>query len=300
MKQKLISVISRGRHAWTPKKWCPNQDIPILCYHRFLPHYHERNTGVLSTLPEVFETHMQMLSEHRFQSLTLHQYSEIAAGHREPPEKSVLLTVDDGYADVALIACPIATKYRMNLNLLILAGETGKRTHQGTAILSPSVNKSMQTHSDLWDTLSWKALKHLQESGVGVGLHGYTHRALTILGKNELHMALKKSMALFKEHLKIRPIVFGLPFGDPTSYSVEILQVLFSMGFKVIFNTNPGRTCTPLQRLPVSRFVVEPHHKSEHVKHMVYGAYDWVGRVKGHLNNFCGSPLPSIAMDGSR
>ncbi len=296
MKQKLIAMISRGQYIFIGKNSCPTPCIPILCYHRFLPHYQEENSGILSTLPDVFESHMQMLSKHRFQSLTFHEYCDIAAGHREAPEKSVLLTVDDGYADVSIVAGPIAHKYHMKLNLLILAGETGQRTQLGTGTMSPFVNKSMKAYPDLWNTLSWVELKDLQETGVGIGLHGYTHTPLTLLGRNELLRDLEKSLALFREHLGFRSTVFGLPYGDPGSYSIQTLQLLFFLGFTVIFNTNPGRTRTPLTTLPVSRFVIEPHHYSEHVKHMVYGAYDWVGRGKSLWSSLCGSPLPSIAM----
>jgi peptidoglycan/xylan/chitin deacetylase (PgdA/CDA1 family) len=138
--------------------------VPVLCYHRFLPHFDEINSPLLYVTPEQFEIHMSFLSENGFKSLSLDEYISVAAGETIPSPRSVLVTIDDGYYDAYAVAWPIAQKYNVKLNLFILTGvqETPGPFFMG--IETEQAEMHSEIYPELWRPLSWNDLREMNNS----------------------------------------------------------------------------------------------------------------------------------------
>ena len=123
VRQTKIAVAQiASQIVWTirGKKKFIGKQIPVLAYHRVLPDFAETETPMYSVLPEQFGEQMKYLADHGFKSLSLDEYDEIVRGEREVPERAVMITFDDGYADIYSIAMPIAKYYCLKLNVFLV------------------------------------------------------------------------------------------------------------------------------------------------------------------------------------
>lgn len=203
--------------------------IPVLCYHRVLPELVEGRNPVYSVTPAQFTEHMMWLAERSFRSLTLKEYAEIAAGMSAIPERAILITFDDGFADNYKIAYPIASRHGMNINVFVC---TGLIEEEAVAIY-PHVDRQVRQHRDrypaLWRPLTWTEVRHMLESGIGIGFHSHFHRNMGRLSAEDVHADVRRGLMLFKTHLGMLPEAFAFPKGT----GAPIIPVLYqSCGVK--------------------------------------------------------------------
>ena len=71
------------------------QPLPVLMYHHISP-----KPGLVTCSPENFRAHMQWLAENGWKTLATDDFAQALASG-EVPKKSVLVTFDDGYLDLA-------------------------------------------------------------------------------------------------------------------------------------------------------------------------------------------------------
>lgn len=86
--------------------------------------------------------------------------------------------------------------------------------------------------------LSINELKEMQENGMYIGSHGYSHEWLSNLTNNELDMELKKCIQ-FSNNIKRNKndLIMCYPYGD---YDKNIIQKLKILGFKAGLTTEVG------------------------------------------------------------
>jgi peptidoglycan/xylan/chitin deacetylase (PgdA/CDA1 family) len=83
-------------------------DVPILLYH----HISDKGPGNRYFVsPEVFDQQMKWLSDHGYQTITISQLSDLILYGGQMPKKPVVITFDDGDADMVSDALPILQKY---------------------------------------------------------------------------------------------------------------------------------------------------------------------------------------------
>ena len=109
-------------YSFSFHKSATNFRVPVLCYHRVLPELREGETPIYALTPEEFESDMAFLAKQRFRSLSLDEYIHYNSGGATPPERSVLVTFDDGYADNFYHALPIAERHGIKINLFLCTG----------------------------------------------------------------------------------------------------------------------------------------------------------------------------------
>jgi peptidoglycan/xylan/chitin deacetylase (PgdA/CDA1 family) len=91
----------------------------VLLYHRVTNLV--TDPQLLSVSPEHFDVHMSYLKAN-YRVLTVEEFSEILLGKHRFPDKSVLVTFDDGYADNYLEALPILEKHRIQALFYVATG----------------------------------------------------------------------------------------------------------------------------------------------------------------------------------
>jgi peptidoglycan/xylan/chitin deacetylase (PgdA/CDA1 family) len=168
--------------------WRPRRGVVVLAYHRV----GGRSELEVDLPTELFDRQMEaMASQGRV--VTLDEALE-ALSRPEPPEPSgpdpVVVTFDDGTADIVDVALPILERYRIPVTLY-LATDFVERGE-----LFP-----------YWGMpLSWSALADAVSTGlVDVGSHTHTHALLDRLGPAAVADELDRSIGLIQDHLG-RPV----------------------------------------------------------------------------------------------
>jgi peptidoglycan/xylan/chitin deacetylase (PgdA/CDA1 family) len=284
----LKRVLSLGVDLVSEAAWRLNPGrstgsrVPVLCYHRILPDFSEPQTPVYFIPPKTFAAHLERFRSRGFAFLGLDDYAAIAAGRREAPERAVLVSIDDGFADV-LPLVPMLKDLDARLTLFLTTSAIGKDGPLYMTAPTPAMSAHAAAHPDLWRTLTWSEVRNLAGHGVSFGLHGHQHRPLAAFSPAELAGQLEEAKALFRRELGAAPTAFALPYGHPSSYNTQLLQVIADAGIELVFSTTTGRSPLPARQLPLSRLVVLNHHTPDDLEKMALGSRDWLGAIKRRL-----------------
>ena len=135
------------------------QLVTILTYHAI----REKPRSLMHITPEDFEEQMAYLKENNFNVISIEKFFEFVDLKRGLPEKSVVITFDDGWRSVYTKAYPILRKYGLTATIFVY-----------TDFLS-SGNKS---------ALTWEMMKEMREYGMNIQVHSKTH-ALKIPWKKQ-------------------------------------------------------------------------------------------------------------------
>lgn len=299
-KLKIFAADLVSKVVWVilSKKRGPFPKIPILCYHRVLPELVEdENDPVYTVLPEQFEAQLDFLAKAGFRSLSLEEFGETALGLKPLTGRAVVLTFDDGYADNYAIAWPLCRKYGVKLNLFLTTGAIGLSqpmvmTKEGYHFLNPETDLKgdsyyFQAHirkfPHLWRPLDWQEVEEMWQLGVSLGLHGHTHRNLAFLSSQEIMAEIVAGLEVFQKRLDLRPRFLALPYGGYESNLPEIANLLQNFGLRFIFTTVLGRASIPSLFPLFPRLLIYQQDSLEVFQRKVFGAYDWLERLKGFL-----------------
>lgn len=120
-----------------------------------------------SITPEAFTAHLEHLSRNDYHTLTADEFYAYLVDGKPVPDKSVVLTFDDGRATLWTIAYPLLKRYGFKavtfLNPNVMP-ETGVRPN----LDDPSADLSLLSRADLSDqpTISWEEARLMHDSGV--------------------------------------------------------------------------------------------------------------------------------------
>lgn len=220
--------------------------------------------------PQQFREQMSLLAAEGFRSVTLDDFRAAAFGVRELPPRSILVTFDDGFADIYLNAWPIACESGITLNLFLCTGLITGEDVEGLNEPGPG---------ELDRPLTWKQIHELSRAGVAFGFHSHTHRNHGRLSLAEIAEDARTGMALLQNQLGIRPTAFAFPYGHHGSYTSEAISALRHHGLEIFFSTEMERTPLPSTG-PISRFVIHPDDDLQSFRRKLYGGYDWVGKLR--------------------
>lgn len=199
-----------------PEKEVPQQlAVPILMYHHVSPlsASDDQITANLTVEPERFEKQMKWLKSQGYTTLTLTQVNQAFFGKRVLPEKPIVLTFDDGYADNYVYAFPILKKLKMNAVFFVI--------------------------TDLRDGwyMSWDQLRELAKAGMEIGSHSKTHTDLSQLSLQALAEELSASKTKLQKELGINSMFLSYPSGK---YNDLVIAEARSAGYLGAVTTQPG------------------------------------------------------------
>lgn len=218
---KLLINIFCFLFRWTKEK------PTVLMYHSVAD-----GNNPLSVNPKEFEKQIKYLKENNFKFLNTKDLDDF----NKLPNKSVLITFDDGYEDNFIIAAPILKKYKVPAVFFIATGLVG------------SVNKGLKM-------MDWEEVKTIgSEDLFEIGAHTVTHRKLHKLEIEEAREEIITSKNVLEEKLN-KPIkIFAYPYGR---YNQSVLDIMGKNDFKFVFSTKPGHLRKNFDKLKIFRFGVD-------------------------------------------
>lgn len=189
--------------------------MPVLGYHDI------RYAGDLySITPEVFNQQMKFLYDNGFRTTSLD------ATHH--PEKSFVISFDDGYKSYIETAVPIMKEYGFS------------SVHN---IIGEFVGVDMPDTGEVRKMMDWNDLSNLLDGGdVELGshtyaLHHYNHRGVEGVTDDILLLDLLKFDKVMKQRLGIKCTTIAWPYGMYNSQSAKMAE---AVGYKHILTSDRG------------------------------------------------------------
>ncbi len=191
-------------------------NLPVLTYHSI-----DDSQSVISTPPAVFTRQMEYLWQQGYQTISAAELVAAIQGSFKPPEKSVLLTFDDGYENLYSEAFPVLERLRFKAIVFLITDYCGKLNEwsDGAASLA---RRQM---------LSWSQIKEMSKYNIEFGAHTATHADLTKLTPTQAAEEMVKSKVTIQEVLGLESRTFAYPYGKMNALVKETAQQHFAAAF---------------------------------------------------------------------
>lgn len=183
----------------------------ILMYHYIRAGVDPKKDGLgyrLSITSETLDQQLAYLQAQGYHFLTMNQLMTSPI-----PDKTVVLTFDDGYEDFYTAALPILKKYNATATAYIIAGKIGG------------------------PYMTWDQLKEAQAAGIEIGAHTMNHYDLQKLPVDEQRYEIDQSKKVLEQQLGVPVVSFCYPSGR---YNADTIKIVQQSGFTSATTTNSG------------------------------------------------------------
>jgi peptidoglycan/xylan/chitin deacetylase (PgdA/CDA1 family)/GT2 family glycosyltransferase len=174
----------------------------------------------LTVTPEAFERQIARLASRGYVTISPADYVRVRRGAATLPPRAVMVTFDDGYADLVQYALPVLAKHRYGAVVFVVTGELsgtnswdevrGSATHR---LLGPD------------DILAWRRL------GIDFGGHSRTHASLPDLDDARLAAEVAGCRGDLRTLTGVDPVAFAYPYGDLDDRVVATAEQEFALAF---------------------------------------------------------------------
>jgi peptidoglycan/xylan/chitin deacetylase (PgdA/CDA1 family) len=189
--------------------------VPVLLYHSVCDDPAPLMREWAAT-PERFREHLEYLQAAGYESLTVTEYAALL---RRPevalPEKLVVITFDDGFADFTSGALPVLADTGMKATLYVSTAYIGATSWW----LGPGGEQPMLTMPGILD---------LAAAGVEIGAHAHHHLALDELDPATAQVEIVQSKNLLEDQLGTMVESFAYPHGY---HSAAVQEMVRRAGF---------------------------------------------------------------------
>lgn len=152
--------------------------VPVLMFHS-VTNSHIPEYKHLSTPLGRFEEVLRYLTYHGFKTLTLYELYDFLANGQSVPEKSVVLTFDDGYLDNWVNAFPFLKKYNMKATIFIPPEFINPEDVMRPTLGDVWGRRASESELCSRGYLSWNELQAMHQSGlIDIQSHTMTHTML--------------------------------------------------------------------------------------------------------------------------
>lgn len=185
--------------------------LPVLTFHAL-----DERQSVISFSPELFRRAVEKLYENGYRTISLAEALESLNRGGPFPDRSFVITFDDGYRSVFDEAFPVLEKYGMSATVFLTVGDDTK----------PGADKRLPSLNGL-HMLAWKEIKEMQKGGIDFGAHTLTHPDLTTLPFDSVEYEIRKSKEIIEDALGTAVPLFAYPYGKYDDRSLEVAGSCF-------------------------------------------------------------------------
>jgi peptidoglycan/xylan/chitin deacetylase (PgdA/CDA1 family)/GT2 family glycosyltransferase len=233
--------------------------LPALLYHRVgSPAVGQHRD--LTVSPRVFRQQVGWLSRRGYAGIRPSQWHDWRIGQGELPKKPVLISFDDGYADLAEHALPILRDHGFSAAIFIVSERLG----------SPNTWDTGETPAEGPRLMTEREVAHWHRAGIEFGAHGRTHRDLSLLDGTDLDDEVRGSGYDLERIIGERVRCFAYPFGSHNAATRAAVSSSYDVAFTADGGVNGLATPPHLLR----RTAAGRHHSGPELEWRV-----WTGSV---------------------
>lgn len=244
--------------------------VRVLTYHRFRHAPSDR----FSVAPDEFARQMAWIGRTR-RAVSLDDVLDFVAGRRTLPDGAVLVTIDDGFADVASVALPVLESLAIPAVAFIPAGGLDE---QGVGASEDGAK------------LTRDQVRSVARCGIEVGSHGWSHQSLGILDADSARYEIEHSRARLESVTGQRVRAFAYPYGTRLDYTEATRLELARCGYTCAFTSQHGCVLPGHDALELPRIKVEGGWDDRLFQRAMCGALDAWGTVDRFAFRFQATP----------
>jgi peptidoglycan/xylan/chitin deacetylase (PgdA/CDA1 family) len=223
-----------------------NMGIPVLMYHHLLPE------SMMADLPynasiisfESFYGQMKWLKSQGWQTLTLDQLHAALESDMPLPDKSFVVTFDDGYASNLYFAFPVLNRLNYTGVEFIITANLEEEIQKWDGKKLSWLN--VQAISRVFSIQSHSHAFHQMEEGQAL---------LSIRTEEEIREDLAFAWAEIDRHIEPGIRAFAYPYGVTSPAAVKVLK---EQGVSLAFTTQTGYLTKETDPLLIPRFGITP------------------------------------------
>ncbi len=252
--QLVKPALARARTtAWQLRGGPSRPGLRILFYHRV-----SDDRDPLAIAPARFAAQMSDLRQRGYDALDVVAAMD-ALRRREPIDRLVALSFDDGYRDVAEHALPVLERHGFSATVFVApAVVDGSAAYSWYGEQPPVLGWSEITALDAGPVLRFEA-------------HTLTHPDLTALGDAAAEREIAGSRAALEARLGRRVRAFCYPAG---LYGTRERALVARAGFELATTCEPGANTTATDPLALRRIPVGRHDSAADFRARLAGGHD--------------------------
>ena len=236
--------------------------VAVLCYHHLAPEeegLHENNDSVIPV--EQFQNQMKYLYDEGYYTVTIKEIYDFIQGEIELPEKTVLITFDDGYESNYTYAYPILKEYELKATIFLI-GKGIIDYENGLQGVIPKVSKEQIDEMVKSGLVSFE--NHTFD------LHKYIEDKPASLVKDvsELEEDFQKYGDFVEQYNLPKPLAIAYPYGHSNR---KLINTAERFGYKLGFTIKNGYIKKGDKAMTLSRFIIYPYYSLNTFSDIVKG-----------------------------
>ncbi|MEF2248423.1 polysaccharide deacetylase family protein [Paenibacillus sp. IITD108] len=248
------------------EKLVANPTIAALMYHHFSLNSESLNT--VTVHPDTFHEQLKALKENGYTPIRqqdLLEFMKSDTGARLP-EKSVLITIDDGYESNYAFAFPAIVEEQFYATIFAVTANLNKKTKYSSRITWPQAREMVQSGRILMQSHTYESHHYGKTAGdkeaavatVPIMVEGQLETKEQY--KERVRADLLKAKNVLEGELHSHVFTFAYPYGR---YSDELIDLLRETGHELMYTVEEGviRKGMDITRLP--RINVDGYYSAE-------------------------------------
>ena len=154
---------------------------------------------------------MEYIHKNGYKTLHLDQLLD---ENTQVPEKSLVITFDDGWVDNYTNVFPILKEYGLTATIFVVTGFIGQENY-----------------------MDWNQLREMSGAGISIQSHTVSHKPLAQLIKSDVGYELETSKKTVEDNLGTQVNFLSLPHGV---FNDNVLKMAQDAGYQAICTSDPG------------------------------------------------------------